>query len=964
MYMFVQRQGGAETWECVLASERDRIIREEKPAFHTVLDVDNSFTEELSLEDQVAVKYSGPFYADFDGDIEEVLGQVKILLLKLQEERGLDPEQVRWYFTGGRGVHLEAPIDLFLPKPPRGGIVALPHIYKEIALSVYVDTLDLRTYSSKKGRQWRSPNVRRDNGLYKVQVTAQEVMEATPESYERICSAPRAPLPVSPPSFNPKLGLLYAQAKDKVEAAIKKRKSKRSSQDAAKQYEGQWPDSVRLLMSGEGVKAGLGWNQIALQLASFALAIGKTEDETVDEARGLIDTHAGDSDRYGTPRKRERELRNQYRYQDGSVTYEFSLGGIKSLFAKGAYNADLDRGEFVPDPEDEPGEDVTATPGAEVPLEPTDAEIASAEEESRNRLKINASRAGLFMKTDDGWAAVSAVGVTNPTLLRRLADGEIIGYEVEVYVDRRPHGKQLITMSSMTSKANLQQWLSKFSASISAPDQFVPQLIDYLRLKTKKDSNMLVVSREGVDVITPPTTPEEPSQRPTEIIFSSSTDVKSLLGTPLRFRGVYDPQGAFKTDLWSAPDLQDTEETREYFDHLWEINSRLTLGKLAGWFAACFMCQPIREAFKQFPSLQSWGAAGSGKSKSTELFSHMHYWRHDPKKLSSTGSTFFPIMAAVTQSASIPVLFDEYKPREMSKHNKDLLTNIFRNNYEGGMIERGTLKSDAGNKEVTINSFYNVAPIGFIGEAVESQSAIQERCVAIAFTKSGKAGRADHFDHVFARRRGGPLSSLGKSLAQAVMASSIESISDRLSHYKGVIRDKIGRELSDDAERPLFNMAVLLTAHDLLKSALESVFGTRYDGVIQEMQDALLDRTGELITVTMSEAAKVLDIMAQLTRVQDLQFKLEKGVDYTTDEVTVDIKLKPAFAKYVRYRKSLGMEVLYDNEDAFVAGMRAYPGQVSDHSSNQTLRRTPFEKIFSFSCATMQAEGVEAFFDM
>lgn len=963
-YVFYQEKGGEETWKCSLASERERLVRDVKPAFVTVLDVDNSFTSELTLDERLAVKYSGPFYVDFDGDLDEVLGQAKLFLVKLQEECNFDVDQARWYFTGGRGVHVEVPMDTFMPKVPRGGVTRLPVIYKEMALDTYVDTVDLRVFSEARGRMWRTPNVLRSNGLYKVPVTTQEVMGATPESYAQICAAPRAPLPVSTPTFNPHLGLLYSQAADKVAVATKKRKARKTSPKVVEHYGGEWPGSLRLLMTGTGVKEDLGWNQIAIQLASFALAIGKSEEQLVEACGELLENHAGDSSRYGTPRKRERELRNQYRYQDGNPAYEFSLGGIKSLYARGTYSADLDLGEMVPDEGDGfgPPGGVTET---EEPAEPTpddlEAAIERAEAESAEKLKIGITKSGIYTKGEDGWVAVSSAGLANPIRLRRLADGEIIGYEVEVYVDRRPQGRHLLSVSSVTSKASFQQWLGRFSASITAQEAIVPQIIDFLRLKTKKGSNMITVSREGVDVIRPPKTPEEPTPRPVEIIFASSTEVKSTLGTPLRFRGQYDPDGAFKTDLWAAPDLVDTPETRKFFDHLFEINSRANVAKIFGWFVACFMCQPIRVAFKQFPSLQSWGQAGSGKSKTTEIFNHLHYWETDPKKLSSTGSTFFPIMAAVTQSASLPVLFDEYKPREMSKHNKDMLTNIFRNNYEGGEIQRGALSKDAGPKEVVINAFANVAPIGFIGEAIESQSAIQERCVAVAFSKATRAGRARHFDYVFARRHGGPLSELGKSLASSVMASTVQDIARRVAEYKEMLRQKVGDTLSDDIERPMFNTAVLLAALDMLKATLKVPFGARYDGVVDELIDTLLERSNELLAATMGEAAKVLDVMAQLTRNTDVQFRLEKGQDYVSDGAYVDIRLKPAFAKYVRYRRSLGMEVLFDNEEAFIAGMSNYPGKTTDSCPDSPLFRSPFEKIFRFSCAHMESEGLEIF---
>lgn len=974
MFFFHQPKGGPTPWECALASERDRIVSDLKPEFVTVLDVDNSFTQPLTVEEQNAVKYRAPygFYADFDGDLDEVLNQSRVFLLKLESEHGFDKCQARLWFTGGRGTHIEIPLECFMPKVPPAGIAMLPAIFKEIAMQTYVDTLDMRIFSAKKGRQWRTPNVKRDNGLYKVQVTLDEFMSASVEDYRSICSAPRAALPITPPTCNAKLSLLFTLAKEKVEIALKRRKSKKTSNEHVQRFEGKWPDSFRLLLTGENVRETVGWNQIAMQVAAFGLALGKTEEQIVEDAKGLIDSHSGDSDRYGSPRKRERELRNQIRYQDGNPGYEFSIGGVKSLFAKGAYTEDLDWAgvETSTDEEGDPEDDDDEVDDGPRTDEEAEAErgtlqeaIKKATQETLERLALTYSRQGVFMKTENGPVKVSSAGFAKPVRLGKLSDGASIGYEVEVIVDGLSHGRRILPMSAMTSKASFQAWLSAFGTSISAPDTVVPQLTDLFRIRTR-GAIMITVSREGVDVITPPTTPESPTQRPTEIIFSSSDKVLSLNGTQLRFRGMNDPDGAFKSDLWSSPVLEDTEETREFFDHLWGINDRVTLGKMVGWFVACFMCQPIREAYKQFPVMQVWGQAGSGKSKTTELFNHMHYWRHDPKKLSATGSTFFPIMAAVTQSASIPVLFDEYKPREMSKHNKDLLSNIFRNNYEGGQIERGSLAKDAGSKEVVINSYSNVAPVGFIGEAIEAQTAILERSVSVPFSKAGRAGRGKHFAYVFARRRAGPLSQLGKSLAQAVMSSNVRSVAATVEDYQDQLRTRVGEGVSDDIERPIFNLAVVLAGHDLLKQVLSSVFGDRYDDNVEAMKDALLGTVGQLVVMTMSEAAKVLDVMAQLTRERDIQYKLEKNIEFYTDEVNVDIKLKLAFAKYVRYRKSLGMEVLFDNEDAFIAGMRAYPGIVSLDCMDSPLRKTPFEKIFRFSCAHMSKEGIESFFDM
>lgn len=955
-YLFYQRTGGQVQWECALSSEREALFTGGDVEFVTALDVDNSFTEPLTLEETLAVKYSAPygFYADFDGDLEESLNQAKVYLLKLEQERGFDISQARLWFTGGRGCHIEIPMQCWLSKVPPAGIASLPLIFREIALATYVDNLDLGIYSTKRGRMWRTPNFRRKNGLYKVQVTVDEFLSATPESYAVICSSPRRSLPVTPPTFNPKLALLYTLSRDKVEGAVKKKKARKASASSVTRYEGQWPDSVRALMTGEFLKPGIGWNQIALQLASLALALGKSEDDLVADSRGLIDSHHGDSDRYGNPRKRELELRNQYRYQDGNVTYEYSVGGIKSLFERGSYCADLDQGEYVPDEEDPEerkteGEDQTegeSEPDVEDPDEPAP--------------KVVFSKKGIFAATDDGYKLVCPLGLSKPVALIDR-DDRPVGYEVQVFLKSKSIGSAYVTLSALRTKSSFNDWLNQFSTWQNLTDLQVGHLANELRERTDKGkSKMILTSREGVDVVIPP---GAKSVNDVDIIFASPGACYTLDKTrEYRFRGQHEANGSFKSDLMGAADLEDTEETREFFDRLFKINTKANVGMILGWFVSSFQCQIIRFHWKAYPLLQVWGVAGAGKSQTVELLSHMHYNMTHPKKVSSAGNTFFPLMAAVTQSASIPVIFEEMKPRQMAKYQIDQLQNLFRTNYTGDAIERGGVNRDSAGGGVIINSYANVAPIMFLGEAVEDQSAIVERCVSVSLSKEDRAGRSDDFEYCYERRIGGPLAALGKDLAMISLASNVDEVRERVSLYRNMFKERVGRKTFEDQNRPYHNMAVVLTGLWLLDYTLHRKFGDRYAETLKELSEAVIEHTYSNIKRVMSEIAKVLDVLGQLTRVAEDGHRLEKGKDYCTDGRTVDLKLRPAYAKYVRYQRSLGQEVLFDTDRAFQAALERYSGTlVRKGLTDSPLYRNPFEPLFRIDADVMANEGCEPF---
>ena len=128
------------------------------------------------------------------------------------------------------------------------------------------------------------------------------------------------------------------------------------------------------------------------------------------------------------------------------------------------------------------------------------------------------------------------------------------------------------------------------------------------------------------------------------------------------------------------------------------------------------------------------------------------------------------------------------------------------------------------------------------------------------------------------------------------------------------------------------------------------------------MIETILANINTIIPDNKSEASRVLDTLAQLTREDDPRCRLERGRDYTMDDVTIDLKLKLAYPRYVRWMRGLGQEPLYDNVDAFIAGMNNYAGVVDRVCmDNPVLKTTPVDVVYRFSIDQLTKEGVENF---
>lgn len=295
--------------------------------------------------------FAGPLYFDLDDeDIEESISALCKLLDKL-EATGLDLASVRLFATGKKGFHLEVPAACFMPKP--GPVEYLPRVLKEMAIAIYVDGVDLRVYSLGRGRLWRVPNIKRENGCYKVPLTLDEVRAMTRESYAELVSSPRDFMPLAAPTLCAGLATLFAKARDTGRKPTRAKSWTAAETELRQRFAGACPPSVAAVLKGEA-PSPLGFNFVAMQVCLLGHVLGWDEDRLISECAGLIAHHEGDGGRYNTPRRRENELRRMFVYVDGNPTYAFSVGGLRSILPPGTHAPDLqgleaDTSEDTPD---------------------------------------------------------------------------------------------------------------------------------------------------------------------------------------------------------------------------------------------------------------------------------------------------------------------------------------------------------------------------------------------------------------------------------------------------------------------------------------------------------------------------------------------------------------------------------------------------------------------------------------
>jgi hypothetical protein len=959
LFYYFQREGGEEKWSPVPVSQWETTAAT-NPMFRTALSVDK-LVEEVPNDQHDKLCYSGPFYVDFDvdkvSDLAQVIAQAQGFILKL-ESLGLHLDQVAFYATGSKGFHIEVPAACFMESVPKKGVQLLPVIYKEMVMGIYVDTIDLRVYSARRGRMWRQPNVLRPNGKYKVQLTAQELKELSPESYAQLTSAARPLIPLASPTYCVDLGVEYAKAQQRVAEKLKA-KGTRKKDPLVKTRASS--TSIQLMQAGYGIKPGAGFHQLALQLAIAAVTAGHTEDQLVEQCELLCENHQGNGERYDTPSKRREELRRMHRYVSDNPMYEFSIGAIKALLSHTA--PDLD-GIAASKEDIEEGIAEAQEQAAAAAGEPVDG-FTAPDEYNDVAGGVTISKFGVYVPDEAGGKRrICAISFKEVHLLMSMDTGQIAAYEAEVLVNGAGRGRVTLEMETFQSIMMFNRFCQRLGHQMQGTEAHLRGLfMRFVELAKKKGRMLYIAKREGLDILNIPNHEDHELRKP----FLVWADSRAVIveprirdkGLDLSFQGYPDPRGLFKTDLADSPKLDEwvaepgnKEAMATTLLNMMTCQRADVISKLLGWYTAAFYRVLFHKAYDKFPLLHVNGAAGGGKSEMNKTFASLFFYNQEPKML-TPASTVFAIAQHASGSASIPLIVDEYKPHEMSVELHNRLKLLFRDAYNGRDVMKG-----GGNRESddyrSLTHTQLMAPLVFIAEAAEEESAVAERVVLCTIVKPPSSislkwlAKFENF-----KRNKQHLAIIGQYLAsEAVSTMSIEGLQQEFDQIFLAARNKYMLTEADltagldeqtlmekqgAKERSVFNFTVARFGLLRFKRVVDSIYGpAKFAEVFKDLDEGIYTRMSDLQPATQAEWAKVLDTMSTMSYGLDgdspyalrLHKEYSKGVHNGRN--VVELAISDAYLRYRGYMRSTSSKALFSGVQQFLHSIRDCPALIQN----------------------------------
>ena len=1001
MFFWFSQTGENEAWKPATADQRANVISTFTPSFVTVLDAARTPQDDWERADFLKLAYSGPLYFDFDLDTTDEEGLVKttnafkLFLIALQDDYDVNLQTLKLFATGGRGYHIEVPMKTFITKVPTAGVPMLPMVYREMAIELAVETLDLAIYSTRRGRMWRVPNIERKNGRFKVPISVAEALSMDSETYLRLTSAPRyyrgdpATMKDSPwlyavdgelaPPMEAQIALslqsMFADKREQVDNQIRKQAKVRDERATLAKYRGEVPASILSLMAGEHLREDLGFNTIALQLCIVGAAFGLNVTDFMAKCEGFVTNHNGDGSRYNSPRRRADALRDRYMYVQDSPVYVFSMGGLKSICAGDYTPADIFGAPGLHDaPQFNPDADASADPYSSVP-EDMRAAVEMAER-SDSTDGIVMFEFGIFQrKQDSSLSKLSDISLMSPWVQVDVETGKVVGYSAVVVVSkagmkRSVKGRVSIPANVFNSRAALDGFCQGFSSFYKGSDigaTVVRNIINTTAIKENEVQYVLI--REGVDIINNPEGDNEPLlvwatvDRVLTHEDVNDTQERKLPKFVCRPRA---NNKHIKIDVHNVDIPQQSAEFVDWFNTVLQINRPAAVANMLGWSVSCYHRQFHHRSHGQFPILFLYGPAGAGKSTMPSLFMRM-FATSPPQSWDQVtrGTTNYAIQAILSRSTTMPAVIDEFKRDTFHETEYNKMLAEFRFAYNQTLFSKGGGDHDGSAKSdwMAVTATARTTPLMVISEALVNDSATRERLVPVNLTRQSQNSEAWLTAYSETNRQF--MTQIGSLILRRTLRMTFEEFDRKY-------RETSARLLREypyfhRRERQLANLVVVTMGLEFLSESLIAGLGLDMSDKLAELAKAALgDMMQENdVAPIVPNSIKALQDLAYMSRQPDGEIDprhaLRETKEYIVDEGFIDIDMQATYRRYVAFARSSVIPLVLDTYAAFLGSLAREEATVDTRCADSKLRSWSAQTIFRFDANALGARGVEPF---
>jgi hypothetical protein len=926
VFIYYQERPDAP-WSYVLESvEALKDLADRKVGLQSVISIKEPLDSE---DDKYDSSYKGPFYVDIDldGEPQLAMDSARKFSDKLQD---LGVNTYAIYLSGKKGFHFIIPMTTFAKDRP---VKSLPLIYKEMALELYVNGVDMAVYNQGKPRLLRTANVKRkDNGKYKVPISLKELDELTVEKYAQLTEAPRPELQAIQPVTSTRFQTLYETAKIKMQ---KKQKALSAlvfvpDDELTKTVtaDGKLPQCINLLIENGDTKSGANFNQASIQFAAYMVRAGVKN--WVKHAQDMAKNVKSSS--YKSEFSRFAELKKMVNYVASSKQYGFSKAMLFSVIEPCRdcviCNGTVEDGEVIPENFEEIS-DITDTPQG----------YFIGEGKYRRRLTT------FTLEVVSKFSETSDEGVETR-----------IGAHAIVKVNGHKRGKITLLEDSWDSTRAFKQSIrGKSNYAFYGSDPDLQKLQNKLFADESAMTDLTHVKTVGI---------HHYKVANSTIFVYAEPGFSMASNKELNTHEIWGDIPA-PPDIKSAAYPEAGEELMELIDKLILSNDPLVTSTLIGWLSVCHIKVQLTMRDNQFPLLNLWGNAECGKSSISTLFAYLHGidYMLEQSPMSLQGTTPWAASQYCSTSTSTVRLIEEFNQSEIPESKFNQFVGIFKAAWNKQAFAKGGIASGSvGGVQMTgARVMENVisAPLCIMSEQSPDRPALRQRMVQVNVKKSGREreGATDNYHHVIDNKH--LLSQLARALVFSSLGTHPEWVSDTMASFKDVVPKEIG-------PRPQFSYQAVLTGimffgktlktigldQDYIDEKTNFMCKTVIDNLQQTLETVRVEKSRTEMVIVLAEMALMADAYDR-----DVQFSLEPGRDYLLTKGILYLDMGVCHRQYTRWARSAGETVYIKSMVQFkvLAEQEEFFSEICTHVDLGDGAR----KLVAFDVEGMKKRGIE-----
>jgi hypothetical protein len=348
-------------------------------------------------------------------------------------------------------------------------------------------------------------------------------------------------------------------------------------------------------------------------------------------------------------------------------------------------------------------------------------------------------------------------------------------------------------------------------------------------------------------------------------------------------------------------DIISRKELQELLKLLFKFNTLERTVNIVGWMCGCFLKERLRKLKIKFPHLVMAGVAGSGKSETLEKVVQPVFCL-EGTGIGCRGVTSFSMLKSTSSTNLLPIIYEEYKPHQLTTAELTAIANMLRHTYDGQTTQKG-------RADQSIINYVRRSPVVIVGESSFDEPAIKERIVDVQFAKSDRTTEHTKAFRAIAQKEL-QLNKIGKALLLLAMNISdkdlIKLIEDSKQFENLELDPRVVLAMSNVYLGILFLRALCESYH----IDFEQATGLNDAEIIAAIKSNTMNSIGGT-----GRVKSAIDLTIQTFDTMALKNRLKEKYDYIIDENNNELCLRikfiyDDFTKYVREYNVSDVEVL------------------------------------------------------